>query len=392
MIPRRIAPLLAQRLQEFPAVGLLGPRQVGKTTLARTLAQDRPGSPPHDYLDLENPVDLEKLSDPLGYLNYRSDRLVIIDEVQRAPGLFSVLRGVIDERILSGKRTGHFMLLGSAAIDLLKQSSESLAGRIAYIEMTPLDILEAEEQRVNNLWVRGGFPLSLLAPSDEASATWRDSFITTYLERDIPQLGPRVPAETLRRFWTMLAHRQGGLLNASELARSLAIDSKTVTFYLDLMVDLLLVRRLMPFHSNVGKRIVKSPKVYIRDSGLTHSLLRLETMADILGHPISGMSWEGFVIENIIRAAPPRTGAYFYRTSAGAEIDLLLELPGGRRWAIEIKRGASASVTRGFHNALNDLKPERAFIVHSGTDRYPKAHQVEAIGLTDICKEVSSLA
>lgn len=307
MLNRNLSSLVESRLSEFPAVGLLGPRQVGKTTLARILGERQAGSQSADYLDLENPIDLEKLQDAVGYLRSRANQLVIIDEVQRAPGLFQVLRGVIDERILAGEPTGHFLLLGSASIDLLKQSSESLAGRIAYLELGPLDILEVEPQQETDLWVRGGFPRSLLAAGAEASVTWRANFITTYLERDIPQLGPRIPAETLRRFWTMLAHRQGAPLNAAELARSLAVDSKTIANYLGLMVDLLLVRRLQPVHTNVGKRLVKSPKTYVRDSGLVHTLLRLDSLDDVLGHPIAGASWEGHVIETLIRAAPPRT-------------------------------------------------------------------------------------
>ena len=390
MISRRLSSLLRHRLQEFPAVGLLGPRQVGKTTLARSLSSQI-SSPPADYLDLENPADLAKLSDPVGYLTLKADRLVIIDEIQRAPGLFQVLRSVIDDRVHGGRPAGHFLLLGSASIDLLKQSSESLAGRIAYLEMAPLDILETDPEAHIDLWVRGGFPRSLLAHSDDASAAWRDSFITTYLERDIPQLGPRIPAETLRRFWTMLAHRQGSLLNAAELARSLAVDGKTVAAYLDLLVDLLLVRRLQPFHGNVGKRLVKSPKTYVRDSGLTHSLLRLETLEDILGHPIAGMSWEGFAIENLIQAAPQRSRPAFYRTNAGAEIDLVLELPGNRLWAIEIKRGAAPSITKGFFLAAADLQPDRAFVVYSGADRYPKSKGVEAISLAALCQELAAL-
>lgn len=316
---------------------------------------------------------------------------MIIDEIQRSPGLFQVLRSVIDDRIQAGRPSGHFLLLGSASIDLLKQSSESLAGRIAYLEMTPLDVLETNPESQAHLWVRGGFPRSLLARSDDASAAWRDSFITTYLERDIPQLGPRIAAETLRRFWTMLAHRQGSLLNAAELARSLAVDGKTVAAYLDLMVDLLLVRRLAPFHANVGKRLVKSPKTYVRDSGLAHSLLRLETLDDVLGHPIAGMSWEGFAIENLIQSAPQRSRATFYRTSAGAEIDLVLELPGNKLWVIEIRRGSAPNVTKGFFLALENLQPDRAFIVYSGTDRYPKSKNVEAIGLAALCQELADL-
>lgn len=388
MLPRRLFTLITKRLAEFPAVALLGPRQAGKTTLARMLAASQPTALPADYLDLENPIDLEKLQDAPGYLRSRAERLVILDEVQRAPGLFQVLRGVIDERIFAGKPTGHFLLLGSASMELLQQSGESLAGRIAYLELDPLDILEVDPGQETDLWVRGGFPRSLLAPDDEASAAWRANFITTYLERDIPQLGPRIPAETLRRFWTMLAHRQGAPLNAAELARSLAVDGKTVAKYLDLTVDLLLVRRLPPVHANVGKRLVKSPKTYVRDSGLVHTLLRLDRLDDVLGHPIAGATWEGHVIETLIRVAPPRTEAAFYRTSSGAEIDLVLDLPGNRRWAIEIKRGLVSAVSKGFHLAWEDLAPERSFIVYSGSERYPKAENLEAIGLRELAEEL----
>jgi predicted AAA+ superfamily ATPase len=364
---------------------------VGKTTLARILAADNTRQPP-EYLDLEDPTDLGRLAlaEAREFLQARADRLVVIDEVQRAPGLFQVLRGVIDERRWAGSPAGHLLLLGSASIDLLKQSSESLAGRIAYLELDPFDVLETPPTDEAKLWVRGGFPPSFLAPSDAASAAWRTSFITTYLERDIPLLGPRIPAETLRRFWTMLAHRQGAPFNAAELARSLAVDGKTVASYLDLMVDLLLVRRLEPYHANDGKRLVKSPKTYVRDSGLAHTLLRLDTLDDVLGHPIAGASWEGFVIDTLIRVAPPRTRPCFYRTSNGAEIDLILELPGNRRWAIEVKRSSAPTLERGFHNALDDLKPDRAFVVYSGKERYPKGGGVEVMGLRAMAEELAA--
>jgi len=388
MIARRLESILHARLRQFPAVALLGPRQVGKTTLARQLQSEKAGLT--DYLDLENPTDLDKLEDARGYLESRHGRLVIIDEVQRAPGLFQILRGLIDERVLAGETAGHFLLLGSASIDLLRQSSETLAGRIAYLELCPLDLLEIEHVQAEHLWVRGGFPRSFLAPSDTQSAIWRENFITTYLERDISLLGPRIPAETLRRFWTMLAHNQGSLLNAAQLARSLAVDGKTVAKYLDLMVDLLLVRRLPPYHANVGKRLVKSPKTYVRDSGLVHTLLRLDTYEQLLGHPIVGMSWEGHVIETVMHAAPDRCQASFYRTATGAEIDLLLELPGNRHWAIEIKRGLAPKLEKGFYIACEDLKPDRTFVVYSGTDRYPKGKGIEVIGLRELAEELTS--
>lgn len=390
MIPRRLSPLVLRRLAEFPAVGLLGPRQVGKSTLAQSIAQEVSGRTRQpDYLDLENPADQAKLEDAGAFLRARFDRLVVIDEVQRAPGLFQVLRGVIDDNIRAGRETGQFLLLGSASIELLKQSSESLAGRIAYLELGPIDVTEVSSAQAEALWVRGGFPRSFLAKSDEASASWREAFITTYLERDIPQLGPRIPATTLRRFWTMLAHRQGALLNAAELARALAVDGKTVAKYLDLMVDLLMVRRLQPLHANVGKRLTKSPKTYVRDSGLVHSLLRLDTLDDVLGHPVAGGSWEGHVIEALISVAPPRTDASFYRTSAGAELDLVLDMPGGERWAIEIKRSSAPKIEKGFHAAMEDVQPSRAYIVYGGHERYAKGNGVEAIGLRELATILS---
>ena len=296
-------------------MALLGPRQVGKTTLALEIADAEDAL----YLDLESPTDRARLTDPELYLAEYEDRLVIFDEVHRLPGLFQSLRGLIDRGRRRGKRARRFLLLGSASMDLLRQSGETLAGRIAYLDLGPFDALEVGGTQLDALWVRGGFPDSFLAADDDRSLTWRENFIRTYLERDVPQFGPRIPAETLRRFWVMLAHTQGGLLNAAALARGLGVDNKTVTRYLDLMVDLLLVRRLTPWRRNVGKRLVKSPKVYVRDSGIVHALLGLGSKEDIIGHPVVGMSWEGFVIETLLSVAPSRTEASFYRASGGAE-------------------------------------------------------------------------
>ena len=372
--------LVCARLDQFPAVALLGPRQVGKTTLAELIAEERESV----YLDLENPADREKLSDAALYLSGLEDKLVILDEVQRLPELFQTLRGLIDKGRRREIRADRFLLLGSASVDLLKQSGESLAGRIAYVELEPFNVLEVDDYAREKLWIRGGFPDSFLAESDEASGVWRENFLRTYLERDIPQLGPRVQAETLRRFWTMLAHLQGSTLNAAQLARGLAVDGKTVARYLDLLVDLLLVRRLSPLCANVGKRLVKSPKVYVRDSGIVHTLLGLDDRDAVLSHPVAGGSWEGFVLENLLGAAPERVKPWFYRTAAGAEIDLVLEMPGGRLWAIEIKRGLSPKLDKGFHHARQDLEPERSFVVYSGNDRYPKDEGLEVIGLGEL--------
>ncbi len=386
MIRRRVQTIVQERLSHLPAVGLLGPRQVGKTTLAQTIGAARESI----YLDLESPIDRDKLSDPVFYLSNYEDKLVILDEVQRMPELFAALRGLIDAGRRRGKVAGRFLLLGSASPDLLRQS-ETLAGRIAYIELSPLDVLEIPNDRQSDLWVRGGFPESFLASNASRSLVWRQDFIRTYLERDIPQLGPRVPATTLRRFWTMLAHVQGGLFNAALLARGLDVDAKTVARYLDLLADLMLVRRMQPFASNVGKRLVKAPKVFVRDSGIVHALLNIAEEESILGHPVAGASWEGFVIENLIAAAPLHSVPLFYRTAVGSEIDLLLEIPGHGLWAIEIKRGLSARPEKGFYIACEDVRPKRSFLVNSGTERYAISKGVDAISLKEMASTLAAL-
>ena len=384
MIGRRTKRRLLRLLAEFPAVALLGARQVGKTTLALNVGDARDAV----YLDLESPADRARLSDPELYLAEHEGRLVILDEVQRLPGLFQSLRGLIDRGRRRGHRTGRFLLLGSASPDLLQQSGESLAGRIAYLELDPFDALEVGSDDLADLWARGGFPDSFLAGDDDASMTWRQNFVRTYLERDIPQLGPRIPAETLRRFWVMLAHSQGATLNAAALARGLGVSGKTVTRYLDLMVDLFLARRLAPWRANVGKRLVKSPKVYIRDSGIVHALLGLRSGDDVLGHPVVGRSWEGFVIENLLSVAPDGTDASFYRSAGGAEIDLVLRLPGRGAWAIEVKRSLAPRPSRGFHSACEDVRPERKFVVYPGGERYRVARDVVATPLRGLAREV----
>jgi len=379
-IPRLQEPLLRRRLEQFPAVALLGPRQVGKTTLALQLAATTPSL----YLDLEASADLARLGEPSLFLQRHTDKLVILDKVQRLPGLFAELRGLIDAGRRQGQANGRFLLLGSASVELIRQSSESLAGRIAFLELGGLHPLELEADALETLWIRGGFPGGALATSDRDSSEWRWQFIRTYLERDIPQLGPRVPAETLRRFWTMLAHGQGSLLNAAELGRSLGVDGKTVGRYLDLLVDLLLVRRLPPLLANVGKRLVRSPKVLVRDSGLVHTLLGLGDADAVLGHPVAGASWEGFVIETLLAVAPQGCEGWFYRTAAGAEIDLVLEWSPQRRWAIEIKRSLSPRLGKGLHQARADLQPERTFVVTPAVMGYPLADGVEVVGLAEL--------
>lgn len=386
MIARRRQKTLNDLLDSSPAVVLLGPRQAGKTTLAHAVADARPSK----YFDLESERDRAQLADVEEALGRLTDRLVILDEVQRLPELFQPLRGLIDRGRRQGRRTGQFLLLGSASLDLLRQSGESLAGRIAILEMGPFDILELPE-RQDDLWLRGGFPDSLLAPTAADSMRWRRDFIRTYLERDVPQFGPRIPAETLRRFWTMLAHRQGSLLNAAELARSMEVDGKTVARYLDLLVDLLLVRRLPPLHRNVGKRLVKSPKIYVRDSGIVHALLGIERLDGLLAHPVLGGSWEGFVIETLISAAPDGTVASFYRTATGIEIDLVLELPGGQLWAIEIKRSTAPKLEKGLHLACADIEPSRAMVVYNGSECFPMGEGVEAIGLYSLAQELANI-
>jgi predicted AAA+ superfamily ATPase len=384
MIERRLASEITTLLDHRPAVALLGPRQVGKTTLALAIAEGRPSV----YLDLESTADRARLAEPVLYLEDHDEELVILDEIHRAPGLFEALRGVIDRARRGGDAVGRFLLLGSAAIELVAQSGETLAGRIAFVELAPFDVTEVGEERVEQLWVRGGFPDSFLAGENATSLRWREDFIRTYLERDIPQFGPRIPAETLRRLWTMFAHHQGGLLNAAQIARGLGVSGTTVAHYLDLMVDLLLVRRLPPRLSNTGKRLVRSPKVYIRDSGILHALLGLADKEAILGHPVAGPSWEGMVIESLLAVAGPTVQASFYRTSHGAEVDLVLDWPGGETWAVEIKRSLSPTVERGFHSALADLEPQRALVLYPGEERYRLSPSVEAIGLAELVDQI----
>lgn len=386
MIKRALYPNLVNAIENNPAVALLGPRQVGKTTLALEAGRRFNAH----YLDLESEQDRAKLSQPELYLADHRDKLVILDEVHRAPGLFPVLRGLIDQARRDGRKSAQYLLLGSASLDLLKQSGESLAGRIAYLELAPFNVLETQDLPRDDLWVRGGFPESLLAPDALRSQRWRQDFIRTYLERDIPQFGPRIAAETLRRFWVMLAHHQGGLLNTAQFARNLGVDAKTAAGYFDLMADLLIVRRLPAWHANLGKRLVKSPKVYVRDSGLAHALLNVADKETLLAHTIVGQSWECFVIENLLVSAGEKSQGYFYRTGGGAEIDLLLAWPDGKLWAVEIKRSLSPKLERGFHAACEDLAPVRKFVVYPGRERYRVAPDIEVVPLEELAALVSA--
>lgn len=389
MYTRALTPTLVDQLNKNPAVVLLGPRQVGKTTLALEIAKHQPSI----YLDLENPEDLQKLRDPRHYFDLHADRLIILDEIQRIPDLFLSLRGTIDTRRQEGRGNGRFLLLGSASNDLMKQSSESLAGRVHYAELSglnPLEVQATSPQHLQTLWLRGGFPNSYMA-EDRDSFLWRQNLIWTYAERDIPQLGPRIPATTLIRFWTMLAHLQGEWPNASKLTGSLDISNSTVQRYLDLMVDLLLVRRLPPWFGNVKKRLVKSHRIYLRDSGLLHALLQLHTQDQLLGHPILGKSWEGFVIENLINALPVHIHPFFYRTAAGAEIDLVLEIAPNELWAIEIKASRTPTLSKGFYLACQDLSVSQRFVVYTGTDTFSMGNGITALSLPQMIQTLQLL-
>lgn len=385
MYQRQVMRQMTVYLQEFPAVAILGPRQVGKTTLAHQLDAGAL------YLDLETPTDLAQLSDPNAFFAMHANRMVILDEVQRLPGLFAVLRGVIDQRRRAGSANGQFLLLGSASMKLLAQSSESLSGRLAYVELVPFALTElptAQAATPGALWLRGGFPDSYLARSDGASMRWRQQFISTYLERDIPMLGPRIPAQTLRSLWTMLAYEQAQILNASRLASSLGVSGQTIGRYLDLLCDLLLVRRLQPWAKQSSKRIVKAPKVFVRDSGLVHALLGLSSQRELLSHPVVGGSWEGWIIENLLACAPRDTQASYYRTAIGAEIDLLLEFPGGAIWAVEIKRSSAPTVSKGYYIACDDVGATRRLVVSSANARFPMAGGIEHLPLLELMHDL----
>jgi uncharacterized protein len=378
MLNRNIESTLLTSLRRFPVVALVGPRQVGKTTLAKAVAKSLGRA---TYLDLERPSDVAKLNDPELYLESlakQPKQLVILDEIQRMPALFPVLRSLVDAK----RANGRFLLLGSASPDLSRQAAESLAGRIVYHELSPLTLDEvttdAREKQMT-LWQRGGFPDSYLARNNAQSLAWREAFIDTHLQRDLPQLGVRVPATAMRRFWEMLAHLHGQLWNASKLAASLGVTAPTMKHYLDTLTDTFMVRQLPPFAGNLKKRLVKSPKIYLRDSGLLHALLRIASLDDLLSHPVAGASWEGWVIEQALAASGPQTSASFFRTAAGAEIDLVLDRPRNERIALEIKLSMAPKPTRGFWAGMEDLKPSVGYVVYPGKERYRLAPGVEAL-------------
>lgn len=386
MLTRWIKERLIQQISRNPAVALLGARQVGKTTLAKVIATDMESI----YLDLESPKDLAKLSNPEAFFEENSDKLIILDEIQRKRDLFAILRGVIDHNRQIGRQTAQFLLLGSASIELLRQSSESLAGRISYIEMGGITVLElgAEKQRMKTCWLRGGFPNSYFAHDNDAAMEWLEDLIRTYTERDVPQIGYTVSAQKLRRLWTMLAHLQGETINTSTLAANLEVTRPTINCYIDILTGLLLVRRVAPWYRNVKKRLIKSPRYYIRDSGILHRLLGIGDHDALYSNPILGKSWEGFVIENIFAILPRLAEPYFYRTAAGAEIDLVIAMPHSEIWAIEIKYGLAPKVGNQYSQACEDVGATHRFVVYGGDDEFPIGNNVRMISLPKLMEKL----
>jgi predicted AAA+ superfamily ATPase len=386
MLHRRLQTVLEQRVARTPVVALLGSRQVGKTTLAREL---KIAKPTH-YLDLERPSDLAKLADPELYLGRFTDHLIILDEIQRLPNLFPVLRSLVDERRRNGETAAQFLILGSASPELLKQSSETLAGRISYLELHPLNLMEIDGggKSLERHWFRGGYPNSYLAPDDAASTQWREDFITSYVERDLPQLGAAASPQQLRRLCAMLAHQQGAALNLSKIGGSLGLDGKTVRRYLDLLEGLYLLRTVPAWSRNAGKRLVKASKVYWRDTGLLHALAGIPGIEHVLGHPLCGHSWEGYCLEQILSLVPTRVRFSHYRTHAGAEIDLVLEAPSGEITAIEIKRTLSPKLTPGFLESMKALGAHRGFILIPGGESFPLSESVTAEPLAPFLKSI----
>ncbi|WP_146684357.1 ATP-binding protein [Limihaloglobus sulfuriphilus] len=389
MISRRLENAIRKSLEFSPAVGIVGPRQSGKTTLARMIARNY--GKPVIHLDLENPQDVIKLDHPQIYLQQYIDHIVILDEAQRKPELFPLLRYMIDQ----DRRPGRFLILGSASPALKRQASESLAGRIIYHELSPFSLDEMQQNgwdTIKRLWMRGGYPQSYLAKTDEQASVWMRNFIQTHLEKDMPALGVRVPATTLYRFWTMLAHCHGQLWNSSRLAESMGVDPKSARRYLDILEETFMIRQLQPFFSNLKKRLVKSPKVYIRDSGLLHSLLNISSYDDLCTNPVLGESWEGFCIEQVLAIKPPEYNAYFYRTrsAVAAEIDLVLAKGVNVEIALEIKYSLTPKLTKSSINAINTLKPKKTWVIYPGDDSYPIKENIWTLPIAQIEKIFSN--
>lgn len=386
MIKRDLQPLICSALTTMPVVALLGARQVGKTTLALEIA--KVFGKESAYLDLELDSDLNKLSDAEAYLRRFDNKLLIIDEVQREPDLFRLLRGLVDARKRAGEKEGQFLLLGSSSRDLIQHSSETLAGRVRFLELSPFSVLEAQQAEpadfgLEKLWLRGGFPDSYLATDDDESWRWRSDFISSYIERDIPLMGPQIAATTMRRLWSMLAHSNAQQVNYSKLGGSLGVSYKTIKNYIDTLTDFYMVRQIQPWSGNTKKRLVKAPKIYLRDSGLAHRFLNITDFENLLGHPAIGASWEGFVLENILNQLTDKWRYSYYRTTAQAEVDLVLEGPKNEVWAVEVKRSLTPKVTKGFHYACDDIQATKKYVIYSGNERFPLPNKVEVIGLVE---------
>ena len=386
MIKRNLQHSIQKTLKTMPVVALLGPRQAGKTTLALEVAKTI--SKESAYLDLELDTDLAKLSDTEAYLRRFENKLLIIDEVQRQPDLFRLLRGLVDIRKRSGEATGHFLLLGSASRDLIQHSSETLAGRIRFLELSPFSVREAYQADPSSfdwekLWLRGGFPESYLAATDDDSWDWRSDFISSYVERDIPLMGPQIAATTMRRLWSMLAHSNAQQVNFSRLGESLGVSYKTIKNYIDTLTDFYMVRQIQPWSGNSKKRLVKTPKLYLRDCGLAHRFLNIADFESLLGHPAIGASWEGFILENILNDLSNKWRYSYYRTSTQAEVDLVLEGPKKEIWAVEIKRSSAPKVSKGFHSACDDIKATRKFVIYPGEEQFPLPNEIVAMGLVE---------
>ena len=377
-------PQIKEKLQHNPAVALLGPRQVGKSTLAKDIVSEYPNAL---YLDLEQDSDRRKVeSHPELFFQANSNRLICFDEVQFLPDIFKVLRGVIDKQ----QSPGQFLILGSASRDLIRQSSETLAGRISYVEMSPFFRVEtSSHSSLLEYWLRGGYPRSFLASNDSISFDWREDYIKSFLERDLPSLGFRIPSTTLRRFWTMLAHCQGQVINYSKLGNSLGVSDHTIKNYIDILEQTFVIRVLQPYHSNIKKRLIKSPKIYIRDTGILHALLRIESLNDLLGHPSVGASFETLILENIIKAFP-RYDCFFYRDSTDNEIDLVLQ-KALKTFAFEIKASPAPQLSKGFHNACKVIQPQKKWLICQTDQPYPGKNDLEVINLDNFLEHIEHI-